>query len=121
MVEVLTVNHDDPEKAIGRPQFEDLTPLFPDERLVQERPDERYDMTSRIIDLIDRSRHQEAAAYLRDEHWSFDVQRPYISAYYHMDDPEVRTIANVGPVKRGSKWPPQPPPTPRHAPEEMGQ
>lgn len=74
-----------------------------------------------IIDLIERSRHREAAAYLRDEHWSFDVQRPYIRAYYHMDDPEVRTIANVGPVKRGSKWPPLPPPTPRHAPEEMGQ
>ena len=65
---------------------------------------------SHIIDLIERSRHHEAAEYLRDEHWSFDVQCPYIRAYYHMDDPEVRTIANVGPVKRGSKWPPRRPP-----------
>lgn len=62
-----------------------------------------------IIDLVARSRHAEAADYIREVHWSFDVQSPYIRAYYHMDDPEVRTIANVGPVKRGSKWPPRPP------------
>lgn len=60
-----------------------------------------------IIDLLERGRHDEAAEYLRDVHWSFDVQQPYIRAYYHMDDPDVRTIANVGPVKRGTRWPPQ--------------
>jgi len=40
----------------------------------------------RIIDLIARGRGTEAANYLRDVHWSFDVQRPYITAYYHVDD-----------------------------------
>ena len=42
---------------------------------------------SHIIDLIERSRHHEAADYLRAEHWSFNVQRPYLRAYYHMDAP----------------------------------
>ena len=64
---------------------------------------------TRIVELLARSKHDEAASYLREIHWSFDVQRPYISAYYHMDDPDVRTIANVGPVKRGSRWPPRRP------------
>jgi DNA-binding GntR family transcriptional regulator len=38
-----------------------------------------------IIELIDRGREDEAASYLRDVHWSFEVQRPYIQAYYHME------------------------------------
>ena len=46
------VNGGDPEKARERPRFEDLTPLFPDERLRLEREDLPGDMTSRIVDLI---------------------------------------------------------------------
>ncbi|MBS1838022.1 MAG: transcription termination factor Rho [Actinobacteria bacterium] len=46
------VNGGDPEKARERPRFEDLTPLFPDERLRLERADLPGDMTSRIVDLI---------------------------------------------------------------------
>ncbi len=38
-----------------------------------------------IIELIVLGREEEAASYLRDVHWSFDVQRPYIEAYYHME------------------------------------
>ncbi len=38
-----------------------------------------------IIELIVRGRGKEAASYLRSVHWSFDVQRPYIEAYYHME------------------------------------
>ncbi|MBT8479694.1 MAG: GntR family transcriptional regulator [Gemmatimonadetes bacterium] len=48
-----------------------------------------------IVELIARSHHGEAADYLRDVHWSFEVQRPYIRAYYHMDDPEERAIASA--------------------------
>jgi DNA-binding GntR family transcriptional regulator len=40
-----------------------------------------------IIDLVTRLRHEDAANYVRDVHWSFDVQRQYILAYYHMDAP----------------------------------
>jgi transcription termination factor Rho len=36
----------------GRPRFEDLTPLFPDEKLRLEDPQDPANMTSRIIDLI---------------------------------------------------------------------
>jgi DNA-binding GntR family transcriptional regulator len=60
----------------------------------------------RIIDLLARRKYAEAAEYVMDVHWSYEVQQPWIQAYYHMDDPEVRTIANIGPVKRGTRWPP---------------
>jgi transcription termination factor Rho len=46
------VNGLDPDQARDRVAFEDLTPVFPDERLTLEREDHPYDMTGRIIDLI---------------------------------------------------------------------
>jgi transcription termination factor Rho len=46
------VNGADPEKARQRPRFEDLTPLFPDERLTLEMKDDPTNMTARIVDLI---------------------------------------------------------------------
>ena len=52
LVTIDSINGADPEKAASRPRFEDLTPLFPDERLVMERKGEPSEMTSRIIDLL---------------------------------------------------------------------
>jgi transcription termination factor Rho len=52
LLRVDLVNGMDPEHARRRPRFEDLTPLFPDEKLRLENPDNPLDMTSRIIDLI---------------------------------------------------------------------
>ncbi|RMH84586.1 MAG: transcription termination factor Rho [Actinomyces sp.] len=52
LLTIESVNGDDPDKARNRPRFEDLTPLFPDEKLVQEMPDDPMNMTARIIDLI---------------------------------------------------------------------
>ncbi len=52
LVEIKTVNGGDPESAKGRPRFEDLTALFPDERLKLENPLDPGDMTARIVDLI---------------------------------------------------------------------
>jgi len=46
------VNGSDPEAARSRRRFEDLTPLFPDEKLRLERSDDPTNMTARIIDLI---------------------------------------------------------------------
>ncbi len=40
------------EEAARRPRFEDLTPLFPDERLRLEMADDPTNMTARIVDLI---------------------------------------------------------------------
>jgi transcription termination factor Rho len=51
-LEVHTVNGRDPEAARERPKFEDLTALFPDERLRLENTSDPYNMTSRIIDLV---------------------------------------------------------------------
>jgi transcription termination factor Rho len=45
------VNGKDPEEARKRRRFEDLTPLFPDEKLALETTD-GSDMTARIVDLL---------------------------------------------------------------------
>ncbi|MDY7100759.1 MAG: transcription termination factor Rho, partial [Actinomycetota bacterium] len=51
LLRVDRVNGEDPEKMRGRPKFEDLTPLFPDQKLRLESEDPT-NMTARIIDLI---------------------------------------------------------------------
>ena len=52
MLNVESVNGGDPSEARDRPTFDELTPLFPDEKLVQERKGFADDMTARIIDLL---------------------------------------------------------------------
>ena len=52
MLTIETVNGGSPERAKDRPHFDSLTPLHPDEKLVQERKGFADDMTARIIDLI---------------------------------------------------------------------
>lgn len=47
-----SVNGLDPDLARDRRRFDDLTPLFPDEKLHLSSRNEPYNMTSRIIDLI---------------------------------------------------------------------
>jgi transcription termination factor Rho len=46
------VNGADPEQARKRRRFEDLTPLFPDEKLTLETANDTSNMTARIVDLI---------------------------------------------------------------------
>jgi transcription termination factor Rho len=52
LLQIDTVSSLDPEVARNRPRFEDLTPLFPDERLHLEMPGEKENMTTRIVDLL---------------------------------------------------------------------
>jgi len=52
LLEVYTVNGGDPEKARNRKKFEELTPLFPDEKLVLSSSSDPLNMTARIVDLI---------------------------------------------------------------------
>ncbi|MGH9117039.1 MAG: transcription termination factor Rho [Acidimicrobiales bacterium] len=52
LLRIDVVNGMDPEAARNRPKFEDLTPLFPDEKLRMERDGESHNMTTRIVDLI---------------------------------------------------------------------
>ena len=52
LLRIDTVNGGDPEQARNRPKFEDLTPLFPDEKFRLENGADPTNMTARIIDLI---------------------------------------------------------------------
>ena len=51
MIYVKTVNNDRPDVSIRRPNFEDLTPIYPDKRLTLEGPNTRG-LSERIIDLV---------------------------------------------------------------------
>jgi transcription termination factor Rho len=46
------VNGKDPDEARRRRRFEDLTPLFPDEKLALETSEDGSNMTARIVDLL---------------------------------------------------------------------
>jgi transcription termination factor Rho len=52
LLRIDTVNDMTVEEARNRPRFEDLTPLFPDEKLRLEIPGDSNNMVARIVDLI---------------------------------------------------------------------
>jgi transcription termination factor Rho len=52
LLRVETVNGGPPDASRDRRRFDDLTPLFPDERLALSSRDEPYNMTARIVDLL---------------------------------------------------------------------
>jgi transcription termination factor Rho len=52
LLRIDTVSGMTPDEARQRPRFEDLTPLFPDEKLRLEIPGEPANMVARIVDLI---------------------------------------------------------------------
>ncbi len=53
MIKVTSINFDPPENSRHRINFDNLTPLYPDEKLNLEMPDPTgKDMTTRIIDLV---------------------------------------------------------------------
>ena len=52
LLRVDEINGMTPDDARERPKFEGLTPLFPDERLHLELPDDPLELTGRIVDLL---------------------------------------------------------------------
>jgi transcription termination factor Rho len=52
LLRIDSVNGKEPDLARNRRRFEDLTPLFPDQKLQMELGDDPTNMTARIIDLI---------------------------------------------------------------------
>ncbi len=52
LLKINEINGENPQENKKRRVFENLTPLFPDEQLRLERPDDKENMTTRIIDLI---------------------------------------------------------------------
>ncbi len=51
LLQVLKINGEDPEKAIGRVPFEKLTPIYPTERIRLETRDSK-DLSQRLMDII---------------------------------------------------------------------
>lgn len=49
---VTAVNGENPEKATQRRPFDELTPIFPDERITLENPKNPKELATRLIDLI---------------------------------------------------------------------
>ena len=52
LLKIHNINGQEPDAAQNRPRFADLTPLYPDERLTLEQPDNPRAITPRIVDLI---------------------------------------------------------------------
>jgi transcription termination factor Rho len=52
LLKIRTINDVEPDKVQQRPRFADLTPLYPQDRLTLEQPDDPKHITARIIDLI---------------------------------------------------------------------
>jgi transcription termination factor Rho len=56
LLKVSTINFEDPEKARHKVHFDNLTPLYPDERFKMEieqvDPQKKKDLTARVIDLV---------------------------------------------------------------------
>jgi len=53
LLKVNTINFEDPEKARHKINFDNLTPLYPDERLKMEIEDPtRKDLSARVIDIV---------------------------------------------------------------------
>jgi transcription termination factor Rho len=52
LLRIDTVSGMTPDEARQRPRFEDLTPLFPDQKLRLEVPGEPANMVARIVDLV---------------------------------------------------------------------
>ncbi|MCA3674101.1 MAG: transcription termination factor Rho [Methylobacterium sp.] len=53
LLRVNTINFEDPEKARHKVHFDNLTPLYPDQRLKMETIDPtKKDMSSRVIDIV---------------------------------------------------------------------
>ena len=49
---ITKVNGESPEKAIERPRFEDLVPIYPEERLRLEPSGGKQDLSMRLIDML---------------------------------------------------------------------
>jgi transcription termination factor Rho len=52
LLRIRSINGDEPGSIQGRPRFADLTPLYPDRRLVLEQDEKPRQITARIIDLV---------------------------------------------------------------------
>lgn len=58
------------------------------EGYIKEWEESSIEEHGKFIELMEKKKYQEAADYIRDVHWSFEVQEKYIRQYYS-DNPEI--------------------------------
>jgi DNA-binding GntR family transcriptional regulator len=59
------------------------------DRFIKEWELRSTDEHEEFVRLLEAGNAKDAAGYLRDVHWDFDVQRPYIEQYYGVPIPET--------------------------------
>jgi transcription termination factor Rho len=52
LLKIHKINGSEPDRTQSRPRFGDLTPLYPEDRLMLEHPEDPRAVTARIIDLV---------------------------------------------------------------------
>jgi transcription termination factor Rho len=92
LLEVHTVNGQDPEKARHRPRFEDLTALFPDEKMHLSDPSDPTNMTARIIDLVSPIGKGQRGIIVSPPKAGKTTIMKTIAASIEKNNPEVRLI-----------------------------
>ena len=52
MLYITEINGESPDRAAERPRFEDLVPIYPDQRLRLEGPEGKADLSLRLVDML---------------------------------------------------------------------
>jgi transcription termination factor Rho len=101
LLEIHSVNGKPADSVKGRPRFEDLTPLFPDEKLRLEDPSDPSNMTARIIDLISPiGKGQRGLIVSPPKAGKTTVMKTIVTSI-EKNNPEVDLISPIGKGQRG--------------------
>ncbi|MEM9040506.1 MAG: transcription termination factor Rho, partial [Actinomycetota bacterium] len=92
LLEVYSVNDGPPDAAKKRPKFEDLTALFPDEKLALEDPSDPTNMTARIIDLVSPIGKGQRGLIVSPPKAGKTTVMKTITKMIEQNNPEVETI-----------------------------
>ena len=92
LLRIDAINGLDPEEAKERPRFEDLTPLFPDEKLGMEIEGDSTNMTARIIDLLSPIGKGQRGLIVSPPKAGKTTIMKYIARSIETNNPEVKLI-----------------------------
>ncbi|MHC4870722.1 MAG: transcription termination factor Rho [Planctomycetota bacterium] len=90
LLKVEAINHEDPEKLKEKVVFDDLTPLFPDERLILEGQADNWPM--RIVDLVTPIGKGQRALIVAPPRTGKTVLMQQVANSITANNPEVKLI-----------------------------